>query len=113
MHNIVTVILKTPPSGVAPKKALLIKTVQDSVDWVAAYHQALLDRFLALYEKCTSPEQTDLEGASVLAARLYAEGLGNWVRANDQWSFESVRYFGTRGVEVQATRLVELLPLRA
>jgi hypothetical protein len=80
---------------------------------VAAYHQVLFDRFLALYDKVTSsPTQTGLDGDSGVAARLYAQGLGNWVRANDQWSFESVRYFGARGSEVQLTRWVDLLPLR-
>ncbi|KAH7322510.1 terpenoid synthase [Stachybotrys elegans] len=34
----------------------------------------------------------------------YAECLGNWVRANDQWSYESARYFGDRGLEVMKTR---------
>ncbi|KAF7372600.1 Terpene cyclase [Mycena venus] len=37
-------------------------------------------------------------------------GLGNWVRGYDVWSFESERYFGKRGKEIQMTRTVELLP---
>jgi Delta6-protoilludene synthase len=36
----------------------------------------------------------------------YTEGLGNWVRANDQWSFESARYFGSHGLEIMKTRVV-------
>ncbi|KAI0294470.1 hypothetical protein B0F90DRAFT_1757050 [Multifurca ochricompacta] len=42
----------------------------------------------------------------------YSDGLGNWVRANDQWSFESERYFGKKGAEFRRTRRVRLLPKR-
>ena len=40
----------------------------------------------------------------------YIEGIINWVRANDAWHFESQRYFGRRGREIQQSRVVELLP---
>ncbi|KAL1889980.1 hypothetical protein Sste5346_008559 [Sporothrix stenoceras] len=106
VHNIVTVVLKNPPQSPPPKNApTVIKTAQDSVNWVAAYHQVLLERFLALYETATAHHTGP-------AFQHLASGLGNWVRANDQWSFESVRYFGARGAEVQMTRVVELLPLQ-
>lgn len=41
----------------------------------------------------------------------YVDGLGNWVRANDQWSFESQRYFGTKGLQIMKHRTVGLLPM--
>ena len=40
----------------------------------------------------------------------YIDGIGNWVRANDSWSFESQRYFGTKGLEIQEARVVTLFP---
>lgn len=40
----------------------------------------------------------------------YVDGLGNWVRANDQWNFESERYLGKRGPEISKDRWVTLLP---
>jgi hypothetical protein len=40
----------------------------------------------------------------------YVEGIANWVRGNEQWSFESERYLGKRGPEIQKTRWVTLLP---
>ena len=38
----------------------------------------------------------------------YFDGLGQWVIANMEWSFETKRYFGEAFEEVQKTRLVEL-----
>ncbi|KAG6867045.1 hypothetical protein C0993_007245 [Termitomyces sp. T159_Od127] len=43
-------------------------------------------------------------------AKRYLDGLGNWVRAHDCWSFESRRYFATGGMEIQHSRKVALLP---
>ncbi|KAG1886765.1 terpenoid synthase [Suillus subluteus] len=42
--------------------------------------------------------------------REYCDGLGNCVRANYEWSFESERYFGTDGLEVQRKRWMLLTP---
>lgn len=86
-----------------------ISSVQDALDWVAAYHEVLAQKFFALYQQCTAPGF--LGGGAALAAHRYAFGLGCWVRANDQWSFECHRYFGSKGPEVQVSRTVQLLPL--
>ena len=40
----------------------------------------------------------------------YVDGLGSWVRANDQWNFEGERYFGKRGPEIFKNRWVTLMP---
>ncbi|KAG1847828.1 terpenoid synthase [Suillus subalutaceus] len=42
--------------------------------------------------------------------REYCDGLGNWVRANYDWSFESERYLGTNGMEVQRRRWILPMP---
>ncbi|KAJ7854579.1 terpenoid synthase [Mycena olivaceomarginata] len=44
--------------------------------------------------------------------RTYTDGIGNWARACDQWSFESGRYFGKDGLDIQRNRKVILLPNR-
>ena len=41
---------------------------------------------------------------------MYVEHLAGWPRGNDCWNFESERYFGSEGLEVQKTRYVKLLP---
>ena len=38
----------------------------------------------------------------------YVDGLGQWVRGNDDWSFESARYHGREGQTIRETRLVRL-----
>ena len=40
----------------------------------------------------------------------YVDGLAYWIRGLDCWSFESTRYFGTKGPEIKEHRLVTLLP---
>lgn len=40
----------------------------------------------------------------------YCDGLGQWVRATDAWSFESERYFGNKGLEIREKRWMSLLP---
>jgi hypothetical protein len=40
----------------------------------------------------------------------YIDGLERWVRANELWSFESPRYFGTQGHRVQKNREIYMLP---
>ena len=73
--------------------------------WVAEYHAKMEESFMEA--KASFPrwgEDTDKQVAQ------YVDGLGNWVRANDSWSFESARYFGEQGLKIQASRLVTLLP---
>lgn len=39
---------------------------------------------------------------------MYINGLGNWVRGNDCWCYESRRYYGENGEHVKETRKIEL-----
>ena len=43
----------------------------------------------------------------------YCEGLGQIVRGNDDWSFESERYFGNKGLEIKQNRWMLLLPKKS
>jgi hypothetical protein len=80
--------------------------VQGAIDWVHNYHKGLEAKFLDIYENKIPKfgEPVDTEMAQ------YVEGFGNWVRANDVWNFESERYFGKKGPEIQKTRWATLLP---
>jgi len=72
---------------------------------ISDMHDRLADLFL---ENCKKlPSWGQLIDAWV--AR-YVDGLGNWVCANDTWSFESWRYFKEGGHHIQKERWVELLP---
>ncbi|KAG6374646.1 terpenoid synthase [Boletus reticuloceps] len=42
--------------------------------------------------------------------KAYCDGVGQWVRANDDWSFEGERYFGNKGLEIKENRWMSLLP---
>ncbi|RKU48578.1 terpene cyclase, variant 3 [Coniochaeta pulveracea] len=93
-HNIITIIMANQHT-----------TVTGALSWVADYHAKLEARFNEVYRKIPR-----WGGALDIDVQTYAFGLGNWVRANDQWSFESERYFGTRGLEIMESRTVAILP---
>ncbi|KAJ7474115.1 terpenoid synthase [Mycena latifolia] len=80
---------------------------QQAMNWISDLHDEIVDEFLALWESIPT-----FGGTLDREVRTYADGLGNWVRANDAWSFESQRYFGTQGLEIQSTRTVQMLPKR-
>ena len=78
---------------------------QGALNWIAGYHAALENRFHVAYQSLPR-----FGGPLDLEVQSYIDGLGNWVRANDSWSFESARYFGDRGLEIMKTRRLNLLP---
>lgn len=79
--------------------------IQGAMNHIGELHDCLVDAFL--FAKDRLPSFGECVDAQV--AR-YVHGLGNWVRAGDQWSFESQRYFGTKGLEIMEHRAVNLLP---
>jgi hypothetical protein len=94
-HNIVTVVM------------LHNKTdIQGAMDWTYQYHKEIQGKFMDIYEnkipKFGEPVDTELA--------QYVDGIGNWVRANVEWSHECERFFGKEGKEIQKTRWVTLLP---
>lgn len=93
-HNIVVIVMNQ-----------LDLDAQGALNWVAGYHAALENRFNTAYSSLPR-----FGGPLDLEFQSYVDSLGNWVRANDQWSFESERYFGKRGLEIQRSRTLNLLP---
>lgn len=94
-----------------------------ALEWISELHDRLVETFLSTLKTVPSFDNLTLDKQ----VSTYVDGLGNWVRANDTWSFEvrglltlsgyvfdqkfqSERYFGRRGLEIQEKRLVNLLP---
>ena len=84
-------------------------SLQDAVSLIHGHISALKERFLAIREEVWPQQQQSSQPGDVsLTLLAYIDGIGNWVRANDAWSFESQRYFGPKGLEIQAARVVQL-----
>ncbi|KAJ7454224.1 terpenoid synthase [Mycena latifolia] len=89
-HNLVTIVMHQ--YNMNPQQAM---------NWISDLHDEIVEEFLSSWENIPT-----FGGPIDREIRTYADGLGNWVRANDAWSFESERYFGKKGVEIQNTRTV-------
>jgi hypothetical protein len=93
-HNVITVVMNE--NGVDLNGALR---------WVSEYHEQILSEFRAQYRTLPSWGRTiDLK------VKTYVERLAYFIRGIDCWAFETERYFGTEGREVQSKRVVDLLP---
>ncbi|KZV91753.1 terpenoid synthase [Exidia glandulosa HHB12029] len=88
-HNILDVVCKSRDW-----------TLERALRWLGERHDALVDQFFAVKQRIRPGT----------AAAKYADGLACWVRGADEWSFQSQRYFGPDGPEVQRGRKVVLLP---
>ncbi|KZV87197.1 terpenoid synthase [Exidia glandulosa HHB12029] len=103
--NIVTVIMQN-----------LRTDYLGAIEWIVREHKRLQRVFLEL--AASLPQRLRDDGVEVTPRTeeqlgLYIEHMAQWPRANKQWSFESGRYFGDKGLEIQETRLVRKLPKRA
>lgn len=79
--------------------------VQGAIDWAGNMHAEMVKRFNKLFGEIPSygdPIDQDV--------KIFMNGMAHWTGANVQWSFESGRYFGKRGLEVMATRSLRLSP---
>jgi hypothetical protein len=94
-HNIITIVMHQEKTD-----------IQGAMNWVHDYNKEVEAKFMDLYEnkmpKFGEPVDTELA--------QYVDGMGNWVRSNDQWNYESGRYFGKKAPEIGKTRWVTLLP---
>lgn len=83
--------------------------VQDAIYQACGYHAAQMAVFNDVYAKLEA--EMPIWGARVDAETIkYVGGIGNWVRASDQWSYETKRYFGEKSMEFMRTRTCVLLP---
>ena len=82
-------------------------TLDSALVWLGDYHNKLGDAFRALRNDIPS---FGVEYDPDIAR--YVDGLAMWVRGNDSWSFEGLRYFGPEGIDIQVHRSVTLLSKR-
>ncbi|KAF8188916.1 terpenoid synthase [Mycena galopus ATCC 62051] len=94
-HNLVRVVMNEHNLDLAA-----------ALEWISAFHDSIVGQFLTAFGQV--PHHANLELDRQVTEFIH--GLGNWVRGYDEWSFESERYFGKRGKEIQGTRTMELLP---
>ena len=74
-----------------------------AMNWVIKYHKDVQSRFIHNLARVPA------FGPTVDAAiQEYIAHLANWPRANICWSFEGGRFFGTKGLQVQETRMAPL-----
>ncbi|EJD05124.1 terpenoid synthase [Fomitiporia mediterranea MF3/22] len=85
--------------------------LEEAQAWVVTFHADLEKQYLETMGRVPS-WGSDIDKQ----LQLYLDGVGNLVRACDSWYFESGRYFGGKGLDIQKTRQVPLLqkiaPLR-
>ena len=93
-HNIITVVMNE--KGFDPDGAL---------DWVSTMYEQVLSKFQV--QSRTLPSWGPAIDSEV---NNFVERMCLWIRGHDSWSFESERYFGTKGVEIQRLRMMPLLP---
>lgn len=80
-------------------------SIDEAMNWLSKRHAITVEAiFRCLEEELPWKIGTDTEIA------LYIEGLLNWVRADNSWSFKTQRYFGDKGMEIKDSRRVTLLP---
>jgi hypothetical protein len=92
-HNILPVVMNE--KGV---------DLDGALDWVVIAYEQVLSRFHA--ERSALPSWGPAIDPEV---NNFVERMCIWIRGHDSWSFESERYFGTKGMEIQRLRMMPLL----
>ncbi|KAJ3499352.1 hypothetical protein NLG97_g390 [Lecanicillium saksenae] len=76
---------------------------QSAINWTAGFHNSIVRELAHLLEN-----RPRFEPSIDRLLNEYIDGMGNWVFSNYIWSFESRRYFGTRGMEVYRTKVIPM-----
>ncbi|KAF9556629.1 terpenoid synthase [Agrocybe pediades] len=91
-HNIITHIMRDHNLD-----------LQGAFDWLDEYANRVIQQFLSDIQRLPS------WGPAIDSrVRDYVDGIGQWVRGNDDWSCEAKRYYGEAGMKVKETRRVNL-----
>ncbi|KAI0089641.1 isoprenoid synthase domain-containing protein [Irpex rosettiformis] len=95
-YNIITIVMRQ-----------FNLSLPNAFNWAARYHDEIKTKFLDGLKKVPSwGKELDDQVA------MYIDHLARWPRGSDCWNFESGRYFGSKGLEIQKTRYVPLYPKR-
>lgn len=77
--------------------------LQAALDWLGAHCEQTISRFLSNVKRVPSwGAETDEK------VKVYIDGMGQWVRGNDDWSHQSKRYYGHDGPIIKETRIITL-----
>uniref|UniRef100_A0A8H7XMK6 Terpene synthase n=1 Tax=Psilocybe cubensis TaxID=181762 RepID=A0A8H7XMK6_PSICU len=82
--------------------------LQSALNWMDTYTSRVIERFLSNQARMPS-WGPDIDAR----VRMYIDGLGQWVRGNDDWSCEGKRYHGSDGLVIRDTRMVTICPRKA
>ncbi|KAF9528057.1 terpenoid synthase [Crepidotus variabilis] len=91
-HNMITVIMQQYGFH-----------LQDAFNWLGTYS----DKIVAGFNKNIAVLPSFGDDMD-LRVRTYVEGLAQWIRGEDDWSFESKRYHGNRGILIRETRILTI-----
>ena len=93
-HNILTVVMHQHGYD-----------LDEAVKWAFEYHRERKAHFIDKMNRVPSfGSKVDEQ------IKVYLSGVALMPRSNYCWNFESGRYFGDKGLEIQKTRRVPLLP---
>ena len=76
-HNLVTIVMKE-----------LQTDIHGALEWISKLHDQVAEKFLSDFATVGSFGEPSLDAQ----VATYIDGLGNWVRANEAWSFEANRF---------------------
>ena len=72
-HNLVTIVMHEHNCGVI-----------EAVEWISGLHDRVAGKFLSTMKELPSFGDPSLDKDIA----VYVDGLANWVRSNERWSFE-------------------------
>lgn len=79
--------------------------LQEALDWLKVYNDEIVSKFLSDLQVIPS-WGTDIDSR----VKVYIDGLGQWVRGNNDWSYEGKRYHGDDGMNIKESRLITIKP---
>jgi len=91
-HNLITVIMAEYHLG-----------LQDALNWLGTYADGLVSQFLSNLKQIPSWDpDTDRK------VQMYIDGIGQWVRGQDDWAHEAERYYGDDRLRIQKDRILRI-----
>ena len=72
-HNLITIVMHEQNCGLI-----------EAVEWISGLHDRVVDKFLTTMKELPSFGSPSLDKD----VAIYVDGLANWARSNERWSFE-------------------------
>ncbi|KAK6996946.1 terpene cyclase [Favolaschia claudopus] len=81
-----------------------------AVEWISNRFEELATHFLATRKDILNHLDSGNSWGEAMdnQVKRYIDGLGQWIRGHDEWTFRSERYFGDYGIEVQELRRIDI-----